>query len=338
MVSESCLLIWESLHLPTPQTHITFGECRGGSESHSVVFDSLRPHGLYIYSPWNSPGQNTGVGSCPLLQCIFPTWGSNPGLPHGRWILSHLSHQGSPRAMLAVPQRCCGSQASPAHPSDQVWLILSNSAQARLFREAQQVSFLIPESRYLVCSFLRQPLTVTLLSSRVCLLLQPVDSLETGTWVYPFLCSKPRVWPWKELRAHKWISDGRGVLMIPLWEENVIWLPWSWESHLSTCCFQREQTTVSWLRSGSRPAGSADSMSMDAVLTLRWPRHTSSYAETFLPFSPRQVNCWGILKNCLLSVLGRFKGLTFCQFFLSSHASFFSPPSMSFLPPCLLLP
>ena len=33
--------------------------------------DSLRPHGLY--SPWNSPGQNTGVGSLSLLQGIFPT-------------------------------------------------------------------------------------------------------------------------------------------------------------------------------------------------------------------------------------------------------------------------
>ena len=49
------------------------------SESHSVMSDSLRPHGLY--SPWNSPGQNTGVGSLSLLQGIFPTQGSNPGLP-----------------------------------------------------------------------------------------------------------------------------------------------------------------------------------------------------------------------------------------------------------------
>ena len=46
------------------------------SESHSVVSGSLRPHGLY--SPWNSPGQNTGVGSVFLLQGIFPTEGSNP--------------------------------------------------------------------------------------------------------------------------------------------------------------------------------------------------------------------------------------------------------------------
>ena len=51
---------------------------------------------IYIYSPWNSPGQNTGVGSLSLLQGIFPTQGSNPGLPHSRWILYQLSHKGSP--------------------------------------------------------------------------------------------------------------------------------------------------------------------------------------------------------------------------------------------------
>ena len=45
----------------------------------SVQSDSLRPHGLY--SPWNSPGQNTGVGSCSLLQGIFPTAGINPRSP-----------------------------------------------------------------------------------------------------------------------------------------------------------------------------------------------------------------------------------------------------------------
>ena len=56
--------------------------------------NSLWPHGLY--SPWNSPGQNTGVGSLSLLQGIFPTQGSNPGLPHCRGILYQLSHKGSP--------------------------------------------------------------------------------------------------------------------------------------------------------------------------------------------------------------------------------------------------
>ena len=64
------------------------------SESRSVVSDSLRLHGLH--RPWNSAGQNTGVGSYSLLQGIFPTQGSNPGLPHCRWIVYHLSHQGSP--------------------------------------------------------------------------------------------------------------------------------------------------------------------------------------------------------------------------------------------------
>jgi len=67
------------------------------SESRSVVSDSLRPHGLY--SPWNCPVQNTGMGSLSLLQGIFLTQGSNPGLLHCRWILYQLSHKGSPRIL-----------------------------------------------------------------------------------------------------------------------------------------------------------------------------------------------------------------------------------------------
>ena len=67
------------------------------SESRSVMSNSLGPHGLY--SPWDSPGQNTGVGSLSLLQGIFPTQGSNPGLPYCRQILYQLSHKGSPRIL-----------------------------------------------------------------------------------------------------------------------------------------------------------------------------------------------------------------------------------------------
>ena len=59
--------------------------------------DSLWPHGLY--SPWNSPGQNTGVGSLSLLQVIFPTQGSHLGLPHCREILYQLSYKGSPETV-----------------------------------------------------------------------------------------------------------------------------------------------------------------------------------------------------------------------------------------------
>ena len=64
------------------------------SESHSVVSDSLWPHG--VYCPWNSPGQNSRVPSLSLLQGIFPTQGSNPGLWYRRWILYQLSHKGNP--------------------------------------------------------------------------------------------------------------------------------------------------------------------------------------------------------------------------------------------------
>ena len=71
------------------------------SESCSVVSDSLWSHGLY--SQWNSPDQNTGVGS--LLQGIFPTQGSNPSLPCCRQIIYQLSHKGSPRILewVAIP-------------------------------------------------------------------------------------------------------------------------------------------------------------------------------------------------------------------------------------------
>ena len=67
--------------------------------SHSVGSDSLWPHGLWparLLCPWDSPGKNTGVGRHSLLQGIFPTQALNPGLLHCRWILDHLSYQGSP--------------------------------------------------------------------------------------------------------------------------------------------------------------------------------------------------------------------------------------------------
>ena len=59
--------------------------------------NSLWPHGLY--SPLNSLGQNTAVGSLSLLQQIFPLQGSNSGLPHCSQILYQLSNKGSPRIL-----------------------------------------------------------------------------------------------------------------------------------------------------------------------------------------------------------------------------------------------
>jgi len=75
--------------------------------------NSLQHHGLY--SPWNSPGWNTGLVSLSLLQAIFLTQGSNPGLPHCRWILHQLSHKGSPRIHILewVAYPLCSRSSQP---------------------------------------------------------------------------------------------------------------------------------------------------------------------------------------------------------------------------------
>ena len=91
------------------------------NESRSVLSDSLRPHGLY--SPWNSSGQNTGVGSLSHLQKILPTQRSSPGLPHCWWILYQLNHRGRPFQFSSVAQWCptlcdpmnCSTPGLPVH-------------------------------------------------------------------------------------------------------------------------------------------------------------------------------------------------------------------------------
>ena len=90
-----CSLICSTTVLLVPFISTVTSQCDsdfvcGKCESCSVVPNSWQPIGLY--SPWNSPGQNTGVDSPSLLQGNFPTQGSNPGLPNCRWILYHLSH------------------------------------------------------------------------------------------------------------------------------------------------------------------------------------------------------------------------------------------------------
>ena len=89
------------------------------SESRSVVSSSLWPHGLH--SPWNSPCQNTGVGSLSLLQGIFQ--GLNPGLPHCRQILYQLSHKRNPlhsitaaKSLQSCPTLCDPRDGSPPIP------------------------------------------------------------------------------------------------------------------------------------------------------------------------------------------------------------------------------
>ena len=71
----------------------------------------LRPCGLY--SPRNYPGQDTVVASLSLLQGIFATHGWNPGLPHCRQILYHLSHKGSPRILKWVAYPFSSGSSQP---------------------------------------------------------------------------------------------------------------------------------------------------------------------------------------------------------------------------------
>ena len=65
----------------------------------------------WTYSPWNSPGQNTGVGNLFLLQGIFPTQGSNLSLPDCWWILYCLSHKGSPQIQEWVAYSFCSGSS-----------------------------------------------------------------------------------------------------------------------------------------------------------------------------------------------------------------------------------
>ena len=94
--------------------------------------DSLQPHGPY--SPWNSPGQNTGVGSLSLLQGIFPTQGSNPGLLHYGWILYQLSHKGSPRILEWVPYPFSSGSSRTRNRTGVSW-IAGDSLPAELSRK-----------------------------------------------------------------------------------------------------------------------------------------------------------------------------------------------------------
>ena len=62
-----------------------------------------------------TPGQNTGVGSLSLLQGIFPTQGSNPGLLHCRQILYQLNNKGSPRILECIAYHLSSGSSQPSN-------------------------------------------------------------------------------------------------------------------------------------------------------------------------------------------------------------------------------
>ena len=77
------------------------------TQSSPILWDSVDYKPVRLLCPWNFPGKNTGVDRHSLLQGIFPAWGSNPGLLHGRQILCSLSHQGSPYLNQDLPKSRC---------------------------------------------------------------------------------------------------------------------------------------------------------------------------------------------------------------------------------------
>ena len=99
-----------AIHAPALEAHLRTHEVPGAPRRpaglellHERKWKSFSRVWLFVTS-WSiqsmgSPGQNTGVGSCSILQGIFPTQGLNPGLPNCRQILYQLSHQGSPRIL-----------------------------------------------------------------------------------------------------------------------------------------------------------------------------------------------------------------------------------------------
>ena len=89
------------------------------------------------YSPWNSPYQNTGVGSLSLLQGIFPTHGLNPGLLHCRWILYQLSHKGIPA--IVIGQKAAHDKLLPKYKSSARCIVRPNNTKIKLitFFEAE---------------------------------------------------------------------------------------------------------------------------------------------------------------------------------------------------------
>ena len=82
------------------------------SESHSVVSDSLQPHGLY--SPWNFPGQNTGVGSRYLLQGI------------SRYLLQGIEPRSPGLQVDSLPAEAQGKHKNTGVDSLSLWINRNN--------------------------------------------------------------------------------------------------------------------------------------------------------------------------------------------------------------------
>ena len=130
--------------------------------------DFLRCHGLC--SPWISPGKNTGVGSLSFLQGIYPTHGSNLGIPHCRQILYHLSHQGSSKILEWVADPFSSRYSQPRN-----WTGVSSLQKYSLTTELSEklsrkpLSWLARNSHPMVKNLVSNLLSTQLFNSHICL-------------------------------------------------------------------------------------------------------------------------------------------------------------------------
>ena len=89
--------------------------------------DSLWPHGLQparLLCPWNSPGKNTGVGSCSFLRGIFPTQELKPGLLYCRWFFTIWATRQATKTWQ--PNSVLGSYSVACSPVAILWSALSH--------------------------------------------------------------------------------------------------------------------------------------------------------------------------------------------------------------------
>ena len=107
MATHSSVLAWRIPETGEPGGLPSMGSHRVGHDWSDLAAAAA------LYSPWSSPDLNTGVGSLSLLQRIFPTQGSNPGLLHCGWILYQLSHKSSLRILEWVAYPFSSGSSEP---------------------------------------------------------------------------------------------------------------------------------------------------------------------------------------------------------------------------------
>ena len=102
----------------------------------------------------DSPGKNTGVGCPALLQGIFPTQKSNPGLLHCRWILYCVNHQRSPFNSSVQSLSCVQLFAAPWTAAHQASLSIINS---RSLLKLMSIESVMPSNHLILCHPLLLP-------------------------------------------------------------------------------------------------------------------------------------------------------------------------------------